>query len=297
MARVIAPEPAFVAPPEIVIDYPAELSPAAPGEIIGTYPLQIEAGIVIVFSDCHYRPDEPASTAHLAAVELTSRFAEAGTLQAVVLNGDAADFPKISKHARIMWEQQPAVRDEIAIVQQRMSEIAEVAGLDTELVMTLGNHDARLDTFLSQNAGACEGVPGFALRDHIDPIWALAWQVEINGSGPDSVLVRHRFKGGHSAGRANVLAAGRSVVTGHTHQAGTARISHGLRHCWGVDAGCVAALNSRAFWSYTEGSAAAGMSNWASGFVVLTFSNGLLLPPEPVLVIDEEAGLVAFRAS
>jgi hypothetical protein len=123
----------------------------------------------------------------------------------------------------------------------------------------------------------------------------MAWQVEINGSGSDSVLVRHRFKGGHAAGRANILASGRSTLTGHTHQAGTARISHGPRHLWGVDAGCIAALNSRAFWSYTEGAAAAGMSNWASGFAVLTFADGLLLPPEPVLVLDEQAGVAVFR--
>jgi hypothetical protein len=41
--------------------------------------------------------------------------------------------------------------------------------------------------------------------------------------------------------------------------------------------------------------AAAGMSNWASGFAVLTFAGGLLLPPELVLVLDEKAGLVSFR--
>src|SRR5215472_17740529 len=106
-----------------------------------------------------------------------------------------------------------ASRKELAIVRHRMAEIAEIAGLDTELVITVGNYDIRLDTFLSQNAAACEGVKGFALRDHIDPCWAMAWQVEINGSGPNGVLVRHRFKSGAGAGRANVLAAGCSVIT------------------------------------------------------------------------------------
>jgi hypothetical protein len=57
----------------------------------------------------------------------------------------------------------------------------------------------------------------------------------------------------------------------------------------------MAALSSRAFWAYTEGAAAAGMANWASAFVVLTLQEGLLLPPELVLVLDEEAGVVAFR--
>jgi hypothetical protein len=123
----------------------------------------------------------------------------------------------------------------------------------------------------------------------------MAWQVEINGSGPGSVLVKHRHRSGASATKANVLAAGRSIVTGHTHQPGITRISHGSRHLYGVDAGCIAALNSRAFVGYTEMAAAAGMANWASGFVVLTFAGGLLLPPEHVLVLDEDAGLWSWR--
>jgi hypothetical protein len=264
-------------------------------EIIGTHALVIDEGQIVVASDCHYRPDEPASTAHTALIALTRRFAEEGTLRAVILNGDVADFPKISKHARIMWETQPSVADELTVVQRRMSEIAAIAGVETETVLTIGNHDARLSSRLSAVAPEFEGVPGFDLRSHIDPAWALAWQVEINGSGPDSVLVKHRHRSGPGATRANVLAAGRSIVTGHTHQPGITRLSHSSRHLYGVDAGCIAALNSRAFVGYTEMAAAAGMANWASGFAVLTFAGGALLPPELVLVTDEEAGLVAFR--
>jgi hypothetical protein len=283
-----------IAPPAALL-LPAVIAPPAPHEIVGTHPLEIEEGHVIIASNCHYLPGEPASTAHRALVALTSRFAEEGSLRAVVMNGDVADFPKVSKHARIGWEGQPAVADELAIVQHRMGEIAEIAGLDTELVMTIGNHDVRLDTFLSQNAAACEGVKGFALRDHIEPCWAMAWQVEINGSDPTSVLVKHRHRSGASATKANVLAAGRSIVTSHTHQPGITRISHGSRHLYGVDTGCVAALNSHAFVGYTEMAAAAGMSNWASAFAVLTFEDGLLLPPEHVLVLDEDAGLWSWR--
>jgi hypothetical protein len=38
----------------------------------------------------------------------------------------------------------------------------------------------------------------------------------INGS--HGVLVRHRLRSGAAAARANVTAAGRSVVTGHTQR-------------------------------------------------------------------------------
>ena len=177
MPRHTAPRPTLALPS------------APPHAILGTHALSVEDGVVLVGSDCHYRPDEPASTAHRAFVKLTSRFAEEGTLRAVILNGDVTDFPKIPKHPRIMWEPQPSVADELTVVQQRMDEIASIAGLGTELVMTIGNHDTRLDTFLSQHAAAYEGVKGFALRDHIAADWVMGWQVEINGSGPESVLV------------------------------------------------------------------------------------------------------------
>ena len=124
--------------------------------------------------------------------------------------------------------------------------LAEMVRQDP-LVMTIGNHDARLSSKLSAAVPEFEGVPGFDLRSHIGADWAMAWQIEINGSGPDSVLVNHRHRSGASATKANALAAGRANVTGHTHQPGITRLSHGARHLYGVDAGCLAALNSRAF--------------------------------------------------
>jgi hypothetical protein len=48
---------------------------------------------------------------------MVSGFSEEGTLRAVVLGGDAFDFPAISRHPRIMWETQPSVAAEIAVAQ------------------------------------------------------------------------------------------------------------------------------------------------------------------------------------
>jgi hypothetical protein len=146
-----------------------------------------------------------------------------------------------------------------------------------------------------RNSSACSLVSGFALCDHIDPRWIMAWQVEINGPGPEGVLVRHRFRGGVNAGRANVLAAGRSVVTGHTHQLQVTRVSNSLGHFFGVDLGTMAPLGSGAFSGYTEQASAAGMTGWASGFGVLSFAGSKLLWPELVHVVDEAAGLYSFR--
>ena len=35
--------------------------------------------------------------------------------------------------------------------------------------------------------------------------------------------------------------------------------------------------------------------NWRSGFAVLTFNNGKLMPPELAEVVDEDKGLYYFR--
>jgi 3',5'-cyclic AMP phosphodiesterase CpdA len=216
-----------------------QLVEAAPA-ILGTHTLEIRDGVLLTGSDQHWLPGQPPSTATRAFVRLARLLSAQGDLRALILNGDLFDFPKVSRHPRLGWEPQPTVAAEIGEVRERMAEIADAAGPGIPLVVSLGNHDARLDNFLSQNAAAMEGVSGFALRDHIDPRWIMAWQVEINGPGPEGVLIRHRFKGGVSAGRGNVLAAGRSVVSGHTHQLNVTRVSNSLGHFWGVDLGTMA---------------------------------------------------------
>jgi hypothetical protein len=216
-------------------------------QTLGTLPLEIRNGVALIGSDCHWLPNQPPSTATRAFVKMALQFSDQGELQSLILAGDLADFPKISRHPRIMWEPQPSVGDELREVRARMEEIAEAAGPDVPLTALIGNHDLRYSTFLSGAAPHYEGVPGFALRDQIDPRWEMAWQAEINGSGPEGVLVRHRFKSGVNAGRGNVLAAGRSVISGHTHQLNATRVSNSLGHFWGVDLGTMSRVTSTAF--------------------------------------------------
>ena len=59
---------------------------------------------------------------------------------------------------------------------------------------------------------------------------------------------------------------------------------------YGVDTGCVADKEHRAF-SYTEDSAL----DWRSGFAVLTYRDGILMPPE--LVTKMDAKTVWFRGA
>lgn len=244
--------------------------------------LTVRDGTVLVGSDAHYWPG-PVSTAHRAFV----RFVREMRPAAIVLNGDVADFPKISRHPPIGWTHLPEVSEEIEAIRDRLDEIEKAKPVNAKLYWTLGNHDARFETKIATVAPEFARVHGTSLKDHF-PHWQGCWSLWINGDGPDGVVVKHRFKGGIHAVRNNTLMAGRSIVTGHLH---APRV-----HChtdyngtrYGVDAGCLADVNGPQ-WEYTEDNA----KDWRSGFCVLTFVDGKLLMPELALVWDE--GVVQFR--
>jgi hypothetical protein len=59
---------------------------------------------------------------------------------------------------------------------------------------------------------------------------------------------------------------------------------------YGIDCGSLANVWGQQF-GYTEDSS----RNHRSGFAVLTYHNGKLMPPELCEVIDEDAGLAFFR--
>lgn len=59
---------------------------------------------------------------------------------------------------------------------------------------------------------------------------------------------------------------------------------------WGIECGTLARVDAPQF-NYAERNPV----NWMSGFIVLTFHSGRLLPPEPVYVLDERRGHITFR--
>lgn len=246
--------------------------------IKGRRELSVENGTVIVFSDAHYWPGEP-STAHRALVEFCKRIKPV----AVVCNGDAIDGSSISRHPPIGWESCPTVKEELEVCQERLGEITAAAGIATK-VWLLGNHDARFETRLAQVAPEFKDVHGIHLHDHF-PGWICGWSLFIN----DSVVVKHRFKGGQHAPFNNTLASGLSMVTGHLHSAKVTPYTdyRGIRY--GVDTGCLADTYHDAFQGYLEDNP----RDWRSGFCVLTFVDGVLLMPELVLVYSPTS--VQFR--
>lgn len=240
--------------------------------------LPIESGAVVVFSDAHYWPGF-VTTAHRALLKLIRELKP----RAVICNGDAFDGASISRFQRIGWDRKPSVMDELKATTERLEEVRQAAG-NAKLVWPLGNHDARFETRLAQSAPEFEGIGGFHLKDHF-PEWSPCWACWIN----DNVVVKHRYKNGIHAAHNNTVNAGVSIVTGHLHALKVTPFADYNGRRYGVDTGTLADPDGPQFVDYLE----ASPTNWASGFAVLTFHRGKLLPPELVEKIDE--GLVTFR--
>lgn len=244
--------------------------------------LAIENGQIIVFSDAHFYPDE-TTTAYRALLDLVKEFKP----EAIVCNGDAFDGSRISKHSRIGWQHTPTVKEELDAVKHYLGEIENASAFKSNLIWTLGNHDARFETMLSNSsAHNYEGVDGFTLKDHF-PLWKPCWSFWVN----DDTVIKHRWKGGRYAGSNNTTFSGTSIVTGHTHQLKTEPFTDYRGTRYGVQTGTLAYPKGDQFIDYCEDNPV----DWRSGFVLLTFYKGKLLMPELIQVFDENEGLYEFR--
>jgi predicted phosphodiesterase len=246
--------------------------------------LGIENGVVLVMSDAHYWPGM-RSTAHKALLWATREMQP----KAVIANGDCFDGAAISRHPRIGWQSPPSPRDELGACEAMMSEIEDAATLarrNAKLVWTLGNHDSRFESRLSNSVPEFRGVKGFTLRDHF-PAWEICWSAWPT----DNVVVKHRLKGGVHAAHNNTVGAGKSIVTGHLHSLKVTPYSDYNGTRFGVDTGTLAEPSGPQFADYLEDNPV----NWRSGFAVLTFHKGRLLWPELVHVIGD--GAVDFRGA
>lgn len=243
---------------------------------LGRIDLKINSGIVLVGSDAHIWPGEPTPAMRAFQFVIASMAPE---IQAVILNGDIFDGASISRHPPLGWEKRPTVVEELGACQQRLAALRRAARTRMDAirwVRTVGNHDIRFDTKIVAGIPELEGVLGVSLSDHL-PDWECAWSIWIN----NSVIVKHRFKGGIHAAYNNAKDAGKSMVTGHLHrlQAVPWTDYNGTR--WGVETGTLAQPYGPQF-NYTEGNPV----NWRSGFVILRFRDGELLMPELVLIHD-----------
>lgn len=240
--------------------------------------LEIKNGCVVIGSDFHIWPG-----AESVALRAFKKLCKELNPAAVILNGDVLDFPKISRHPPIGWESTPSPVEEIEAAQDHLHDIAQAVG-KARKIWTLGNHDARFETRLATVASEYKGLQGIHLSDHF-PLWEKGWSVWIN----NEIVCKHRWKGGVHATHNNTVGSGKTMITGHLHSQKVTPYTDYNGTRYGIDTGCVADPDHRAFTDYTED----GPKNWVSGFAVLKFKDGRMMYPELCSVWDDK--LVQFR--
>src|SRR6185436_9353453 len=130
----------------------------------------------------HYWPGI-VTTAHKAFLE----FAKEYKPKVIIKNGDEMDFPAISSHSPIGWENRPKVSEEIDNTKAMLSEIEKVSPRSRR-IWPCGNHDGRFETRLATLAPEYAQVHGVHLKDHF-PKWEPCWATLVN----EDVVIKHRL--------------------------------------------------------------------------------------------------------
>jgi UDP-2,3-diacylglucosamine pyrophosphatase LpxH len=236
---------------------------------------EVTDGVVVVFSDPHWLPDH-GTVGQNALEVIIGRYKP----QLIVCGGDALDGNTISRfdptrghHKRF------SVREELDTCVAHFTALQAVAG-KARLAWTLGNHDVRLSRYVAVQAPYMLDMP-FTRLDDWFPAWPLSWTVEINSGTPGMTVIRHR----NQAGMLHLQAqkAGVHYVHGHLHRLNVHRAATYAGVRYSVDTGSLADPASDAF-DYAEGG-----PDHAQGFAVLTFRDGMLLPPELCEIVRGKA--------
>lgn len=270
------------------VRYSEHLAPPTKAALEAKYPHRLQHdlknGTVLIGSDFHIWPGQEST-----ALRAFKKFADDVRPSLVILNGDVLDFPLIGRHAPIMWETAPEPYQEIEAAQDHLHDIAK-ASRRARKAWCLGNHDARFESSLANNAARYRNIKGVHLSDHFG-LWEKCWSVCINEPvRGGATMVKHKPKGGGmNAARASALNSGMSYVHGHLHSQKVTPITDYNGDRYGVDAGCIADPSYKQFVNYTEDAPL----DWRSGFCLLTYKDGRLLMPELVSVWDDRS--VQFR--
>lgn len=240
---------------------------------------KIRDGIAIAFSDAHFWPGQ-RSAAHAAFLRLAPQLKPV----AVFDDGDSLDGATISRHPKMGNDDLPSVQEELYAVLEQRGEMTEACP-GARLYWAPGNHCLRWDSYLAQHAEGMAGLRGMTLAANL-PGWKMAYGFEVNWD-TDPLLILHNYKGGVHASHNNAVSSGVHFISGHDHTQGVARYTNERGTLYGVNPGLFADPTGPQF-RYTQGRP----KNWRSGFAVLTFKDGRLLPPE---LVEVQRGVAYFR--
>lgn len=233
--------------------------------------------VALCFGDAHWTTlDQPRSVAHEAMLAVLHDVRPSH----LIAMGDLLDMGDPSRHSPLMWGKRPSVRSELEAGKRHLSDIVARAP-HAARYWVRGNHDDRFDKWLAQFAGSYDGIEGLALEDHFTD-WRMSWVLRFN-----EAFITHRYHGGIHAGWNNAVKAGVTTVTGDTHSLNVTPMVDQRGRRWGVQCGMLGDPAWPAF-HYMLGNTRL----WTPGFVVLTWRNGTMLPPETCEVVD---GVAWFR--
>lgn len=242
---------------------------------------EIRDGVALAFADAHFWP-EHRSIAHAAFLRLAPKLKPVALIDV----GDSLDGASISRHPMTGNDDLPTPQEELFAVLEQRGEMAEVCE-GARKYWVPGNHCLRWDGYIAQNAPKMAGVRGMTIAENL-PGWKMAYGLEINWE-TDPLLVLHNWKGGMHASHGNAVASGVHFISGHDHKLGAARYTNERSTLYGINPGVFADPGGPQF-RYTVGRP----KDWRSGFSVLTFSDGRLLPPEHCEILR---GAAYFRGA
>lgn len=265
---------------------PTGNAPAQYAAFKTAYPREKQAelrdGVILVGSDAHIWPG-PYTVAMQAFLNIIPIVKPS----IIVANGDFFDGARTSRHPRIGWARTPTQREERLAVKAFTDDIEKAAfaeNLQCALEWNVGNHCLRYDNYLSRQAPEIEGEPMTRLEDHF-PRWSFQWSLLVNPSAHIPAMIKHRFaNGGVNAGYNATLKSGFHTVNGHTHNLSVTPWSDYRGRRYGVQGGGLLDMHAPAV-EYHENNP----SPACSGFAVLTFRDGEMLPPELCEVINGRA--------
>ena len=233
--------------------------------------VDLDDGSILIGSDAHIWPYN--DTIMMKAFALASKKLKP---KVIVLNGDILDGARVSRHGSLLGQAAPKLTHELTAVHRWIDTLYRAP----TRIWTMGNHDQRVDNYLANNAPELDDYAG-RLSDRF-PDWTFCWAATIN-----NLEVRHRFRSGIHAGWNSALHSGISTVTGHTHQLQVTAVRNRNGTHWGIECGMLGDPAHKAF-EYTEGQT----NRTQAGFVVITFRNGIMMPPETCELVD---GRPVFR--
>ena len=172
---------------------------------------------MLVFSDAHFEGHETAS--YKIMLEVLKDLVKSRQLKCVVANGDIMDLSILSTFAKFTLDIRPAertVQQEILDSQKQLNKIQKIINSSkypVKQIATFGNHEMRLSKFESMWGKQFEDFEGFKMQNLFpDWEWAMSHLVD------DTVMIKHRMRGGIHTAYQNSMRSGMNIVTGHTHQ-------------------------------------------------------------------------------